>query len=63
MSSSLMFAQYAPLVLMSIMTIMMIEAAGSVDNNTMTPLPGNFILLKFCIQVKAFLNVSFLRYL
>ena len=36
-----MFAQYTPLVLMIIMTIMMIEAAGSVDENTMTPLPGD----------------------
>jgi len=34
------FAEYTPLVLMIIMTIMMIEAAGSVDVNTMTPLPG-----------------------
>ncbi len=28
---------------MIIMTIMMIEAAGSVDDNTMTPLPGKQI--------------------
>ena len=40
MNSSLTFAEYAPLVIMIIMTIMMIEAAGSVDVNTMIPLPG-----------------------
>jgi hypothetical protein len=42
-SSGLVFAQYTPLVLMIIMTIMMIEAAGSVDDNTMTPLPCKHI--------------------
>jgi hypothetical protein len=40
-----MFAQYTPLVLMIIMTIMMIEAAGSVDENTMTPLPSDSLFL------------------
>ena len=42
---SLVFAEYAPLVLMSIMTVMMIEAGGSVDVNTMIPLPGSIIFL------------------
>jgi hypothetical protein len=39
------FAEYTPLVLMIIMTIMMIEASGSVDVNTMAPLPGIFFQL------------------
>ncbi len=45
MSTSLMFAEYVPYVVMIIMTIMMIEAAGSVDDNTMTPLPSDFIVI------------------
>ena len=40
MNTNLVFAEYTPMVLLIIMTIMMIEAAGSVDTNTMTPLPG-----------------------
>lgn len=50
MGSSLMFAEFTPLVLFTVMTVMLIEAAGSVDENTMMPLDGKnnpiFTLLK-----------------
>ena len=39
MDSKLMLGQYAPITLMVIITIMLIEAAGSVDESTMSKLP------------------------
>jgi len=40
MSSSLAFAEFIPLTIFTVMTIMLIEAAGSVDDNVMIPLDG-----------------------
>ena len=43
MDRAIMFGQYIPIALMVIITIMLIEAAGSVDESTMTNLPRKCI--------------------
>ena len=43
MDKALMLGEYAPITLMVIITIMLIEAAGSVDESTMRKLPREYI--------------------
>ena len=48
---AIMLGQYTPIALMVIITIMLIEAAGSVDESTMKKLPRKCKKFTFCSKI------------
>lgn len=54
MDTGLMYGEYIPVVILSIITFMLIEAGSNVDDDTMTKLPGKYTntvdLSQTCIQ-------------
>ena len=43
MDTGLIYGQYVPIVIMSIVVIMLIEAGSNVDEETMSKLPGEYL--------------------
>ena len=45
--NSMVFAVLVPIIMLVVVAVMMIEAAGSVDESTMTRLEGIYLLKEF----------------
>ena len=57
---AIMLGQYTPIALMVIITIMLIEAAGSVDESTMKKLPRKYKFLTLLTRNIFFFDIKFI---